>query len=166
MLNSWNPPWGSSLSGPSLRSEASLRMTLFSAHVKKPQWPCTLRLRCYPGGRPSSFWCCAALQCISPPVLSSPAVGCCKKITSRCHCWFIKLNCFLLLCVLCLSGTSWESLEPEHGNCSRVHNCRSSWNVFSTLSLSLFFGNLYCLLSLLSLAMTSHSASLSVSRLS
>lgn len=115
-------------------------MTLFSAHVKKPQWPCMLRLRCYPGGRPSSFWCCAALQCISPPVLSSRAVGCCKKITSRCHCWFIKLNCFLLLCVLWLSGTSWESLEPEHGNCSLVHNCRSSWNVFSASSLSLFFG--------------------------
>lgn len=114
-------------------------------------------------GGPAVFWCCAALQCISPPVLSSPAVGCRKKITSQCHCWFIKLNCFLLLCVLCLSGTSWECLEPE---CHSLKQGTQHWSVllkclFNVITVS-FVGNLYSPLSVKSLAMTSRTASLSV----
>lgn len=96
---------------------------------------------------PAVFWCCAALQCTSPPVLSSPAVGCRKKITSQCHCWFIKLNCFLLSCVLCLSGTSWECLE-----CHNLKQGTQHWSgllncFFNVITVS-FVGNLYYLLSM------------------
>lgn len=84
-------------------------------------------------------------------------------ITSLCHCWFIKLNCFLLLCVLSYSGTSWESLDPEHNNSNTVH---SPWNfpAFYSQASLIWFTN--SLLSFLSLAITSLSASQSVSCLS
>lgn len=114
-------------------------------------------------GGPAVFWCCAALQCTSPPVLSSPAVGCRKKITSRCHCWFIKLNCFLLSCVPCLSGTSWECLEHE---CHSLKQGTQHWSgllncFFNVITVS-FVGNLYSLLSVQSMAITLYAASLSV----
>lgn len=52
---------------------------------------------------------CAPLQHITSSFLFR-----CEKITSW-HLWhFIKQNCFLLLCLLCFSQTSWEPLDPEH----------------------------------------------------
>lgn len=110
-------------------------------------WPCALRLHYYPRGMPGSFfWCCAALQCTSPPVLSSPAVGCRKKITSQCHCWFIKLNCFLLSCVLCLSRTSWECLEPKYHNLKQdTQHWSGLLNCFFNMITVFFIGDLYSL---------------------
>ncbi len=119
-----------------------------SPNSLKPWWPCVLPLHCCPGGRPSSFWCCAALQCISLFVVSSWTVGCCKKITSLCHCWFITLNCFLLLCILCSSGTSRESLDPEHDASCRIQCCITEYSTWHSDFLiyaikQLFFCNLY-----------------------
>lgn len=163
-LSSWEPPLGSSLSAPGLWSDntpAKDPLLCLCQETFDDLARCVFALALE--GGPAVFWCRAALQCISPPILSSPAVGCRKKITSQCHCWFIKLNCFLLLCVLCLSGTSWECLEPE------CHNWKQGTQQGSVLLKCLFnvimvsfVGNLYSPLSVQSLAMTSRTASLSV----
>lgn len=163
-LSSCKPPWGSSLSAPGLWSD--------NTPVKDPLL-CSCQgtfddlARCVFAvtleGGPAVFWCRAALQCTSPPTLSSPAVGCRKKITSQCHCWFIKLNCFLLSCVLCLSGTSWEGLEPKWHILKQSPQHRSGLlNCFFDVVTLCFVGNLYSLLSVQSMAMTSHTASLFV----